>query len=180
MPDITDLIRAEHARLCRLFDALDDTARLAEASGTTGRTPRWAPQATWARIAGLLELHAEAEYEICYFAVFGPGTSQTSNLRQAVSCLNEIHNAVAEAQLQEPGSRSWWRAVAAARRSSLCHITQLEAGPLADFRRRSTPQLREDLGQQWEAFVAAYRRDLTADLRPASSRPGLRMWQQFW
>ena len=180
MTDITDLIPAEHARICRLFGALDDAARLAAPRKTTGHEPQWTVETVWARIAELLGLHAEAEYEICFFAVFGTATSWAADLDEAVACLNDIHDAVTETRLQPPGSRAWWRAVHAARRASERHITELEAGPLADFRRHASPQLRADLGRQWAAFITAVRRDLAADHQPVPELPSLRSWQRLW
>lgn len=180
MTDITDLIPAEHARICRLFNALDDAARLAAAPGSTGHGPQRTLKTVWARIAELLDLHAEAEYEICFFAVFGTDTGWASDLEEAVVCLNDIHQAVAETRLQPPGSRAWWRAVHAARRATGRHISHLEGGPLADLRRRASPRLRADLGRQWAAFIAAVRRDLAADHQPVPELPSLRLWQRLW
>lgn len=180
MTDITDLIPAEHARICRLFNALDDAARLAAAPESTGHGPQWTLKTVWARIAELLDLHAEAEYEICFFAVFGCDTDWAAALDDAVACLNDIHQAVAETRLQPPGSRAWWRAVNATRRASERHIFQLEGSALADFRRRASPRLRDDLGRQWAAFIAAVRRDLAADHQPVPELPSLRLWQRLW
>lgn len=180
MADITDLIPAEHARICRLFGALDDAARLVAAPPSTGPSPQWMLETVWARLEGLLELHAETEYEICYFVVFGCDTGWASDLDDAVACLNDIHSAVAEARLLPPGSRAWWRAVNAARWATDCHISQLESGALADFRRRASTRLRDDLGRQWMAFVAALRRDLAADHQQLPQTAALRLWQRLW
>ena len=179
MADITDLILGEHARICRLFGALDDAARLAAAPGTTGGSPQWTLPTVWAMLAGLLDVHAETEYEICYFAVFGRDTDWAGQLSDAVAGLNDIHNAVAEARLLSSGSRAWWRAVNAARRASERHISQLEAGALADFRRRAPQRLRDDLGRQWTGFAAALRHDLAADDQPVPQLVSLRLWQRL-
>lgn len=180
MTDITELIAAEHTRICRLFGALDDAARLAAVAGRAGSGPQWTLNMVWARIAGLLDLHAEAEYEICYFTMFGGDTDRASDLDDAVACLNDVHQAVAEARLQDPGSRAWWRAVDAARQATIQHVSLLEDGALADFRQRTHRQLRDDLGRQWVAFIAAFRRDLAADRQPVRQMPWLRMWQRLW
>jgi hypothetical protein len=180
MADITDLIAAEHARICRLFGALDDAARLTADAESTGCCPRWALETVWARLAGLLDLHAEAEYEICYFAVFGRDTDWAGGLDDAVGSLNDIHHAVTEARLLTVGSRAWWRAVDASRQAGARHICQLEAGALADFRRHTSQRFRDDLGRQWMAFVAALRRDLAADDESVPQMPSLRSWQRLW
>ena len=180
MADITDLIPAEHARICRLFSALDDAARLAVAPGNAGGSRQWTLETVWARLAGLLDQHAETEYEICYFAVFGSDTKGAAALDDAVACLNDIHHAIAETRLLPSGSREWWRAVNAARQASERHITQLESGALADFRRCASQRLRNDLGRQWMAFVAALQHDLAADHHPVPQMPSLRLWQRLW
>jgi hypothetical protein len=178
--DVTDLIVAEHARICRLFGALDDAARLAEDPESTGFCPQWAVKTVWARLGELLDLHAEAEYEICYFAMFGCDTDWASDLDDAVASLNDIHDAIAEARLLTVGSQTWWRAVNAARQASAHHISQFETGALADFRRQTAQRLRDDLGRQWMAFIAALRRDLAADHESVPQMPSLRMWQRLW
>jgi hypothetical protein len=178
--DVTDLIVAEHARICRLFGALDDAGRLAAGPGSTAFCPQWGVKTVWARLGELLDLHAEAEYEICFFEMFGCDTDRASDLEDAVAGLNDIHDAVAEARLLTVGSQAWSRAVDAARRATARHIAQFETGALADFRRQTAQRLRDDLGKQWQAFVAALRRDFAADHESMPQMSALRSWQRLW
>lgn len=157
--DVAELIRADHERIRRLFAALDDAARYAAADRAGGRGPDWMLPSMWARIASLLGLHADAEQEICFLAMFGPGRNRMCDLEDAVADLNDLRNAVAEASLQRPGSPAWWRAVNAARRSACDHITVIDDGVLSKFCERCDARFRGDLGQQWKRFVAARRRD---------------------
>lgn len=168
MTDIAELIRADHMRIRRLFTALDDAARFTRAAQAPGSCPDWTLATVWARIAGLLDAHAEAEYEICCFVMFAHGTSRASELADAILGLNDIRCAVAEARLLNSGSRAWWLAISAARRASSDHIAMVEGGPLADFCRRTSRRSRDDLGRQWAAFRTARRRDAAAPDRPSA------------
>lgn len=159
MTDIAELIRADHMRIQRLFTALDDAARFDGSTQARGPRPAWVLATVWARIAGLLDAHAEAEYEICCFAIFGYGTSQAGELADAIADLNDIRMAVADAHLLEARSRPWWLAINAARRAASDHIFMVEDGPLTDFCQRTSRRSRDDLGRQWAAFLTARRRD---------------------
>lgn len=157
--DIAELIRADHTRIQRLFTALDDAARLDGSTQARGPRPAWVLATVWARIAGLLDAHAEAEYEICCFAIFGYGTSRAGELADAIADLNDIRMAIADAHLLEARRRPWRLAVNAARRATSDHIFMVEDGPLTDFCQRTSRQSRDDLGRQWAAFLTARRRD---------------------
>lgn len=160
MADIIELILADHRRLRRLVTALGDATRNGEDPGATCM-----PAAVWDRLAGLLELHAEAEEEICYLSMFGPGQDAAARMQDAIADHDDIREAVAEARLHPPGSAAWWRAVTAARRASSDHIAREERGALAAFGRRSTPALRDELGRQWAPFITARTRDAIPDGR---------------
>jgi hypothetical protein len=156
--DVGELIVADHERIGRLFGALDDAARYA-AGGDGGRGgPDWMLAAIWVRIATLLGLHADAEQEICFMAMFSR-RDRHSELEDAIGDLNDLRDAVAETRLHDVGSPAWWRAVNAARRSICDHISAIEQGALAEFRDRSEPQFRRHLGNQWKGFIAARHRD---------------------
>jgi hypothetical protein len=157
--DVTELIRADHERIRRLFAALDDAARYEAADWAGGRGPAWMLPSMWARIASLIGLHADAEQEICFLPMFGPGRDRVCDLEAAVADLNDLRDAVAEAALQHPGSPAWWRAVNAARRSAYDHIAVIDDGVVSKFRERCDMRLRDDLGRQWKRFIAARRRD---------------------
>ncbi|MGH3411189.1 MAG: hemerythrin domain-containing protein [Streptosporangiaceae bacterium] len=172
MADVVDLILAGHARVRRLFAVLEDAARLGEQPGA-----REMLSEAWARLDGLLELHADAEEEICYPALFGHGPHATADIHAAIAGHDDIREAVAEARRHDVGSLAWWRAVSTAGRISGEHREVLERGVLADFRRRADQGLRDDLGRRWAAFIAARSRD--ARVRrpgpPGSRRPPARV-----
>lgn len=169
MTDVTDLMQADHVRICRLFDALADAARSTRGAGGAS-CPEWTVSAIWSRIADLLDLHTEAEYEICYFLMFGHGTDRADELSDAIGDLNDIRQAVAEARLHDPGCRMWWLAVNAARRTTSTHVSVIESGVLAEFRGGTSRRMRDDLGRQWAGFIAARRRDAAAP--DHTSQPG--------
>ncbi|MGH3254249.1 MAG: hemerythrin domain-containing protein [Streptosporangiaceae bacterium] len=152
--DVIDLILADHARLRRLFAVLEDAARYGEQPGARAMLSE-----AWARLAGLLELHAGAEEEICYLALFGQGAQAAAELQDALADHGGIREAVHEAGLHEVGDRAWWRAVTAAVRASSDHLASEEQGVLADFRRHAPLGLRDALGRQWVAFTIARTRD---------------------
>ena len=125
----------------------------------------------WSRLAGLLELHAEAEEEICYPAVFGPGPDAAAQMQDAIADHDDIREAIAEARLHAVGSPAWWRAAATAVRAGRDHVAQEERGVLAAFGRRAAPELRTELGLQWAAFTAARAGDAVPDhAHPRPSR----------
>ncbi|MGI8445611.1 MAG: hemerythrin domain-containing protein [Streptosporangiaceae bacterium] len=101
MADIVDLILADHARMRGLFAALDGAAGREEHPGTPGM-----PSQAWARLTGLLELHAVAEEKICYPALFGYRQHTSAELNAAIADHNEIREAVHEARLLDAGSEA--------------------------------------------------------------------------
>jgi hypothetical protein len=147
MTDIVDLIRADHERIRAL------SARLSDGGSDSSSQ-------LWASLADLLELHLDAEEEICFLALFGRGANEARELARAVD--DEIREAVREARLHPAGSRPWRLAVDAACRAAADHVGDLESGALARFGRQAPPQAREALGRQWQAFVSG-REDDPAD-----------------
>ncbi len=170
MTDVTELIIGDHERIRRLLTVLDDGARYLAGDGRA--CPDWMLPAIWARLATLLTLHADAEQEICFLAMYRGRRDGIREFTEAVALLNDVREAVAEARLFRPGDPAWWRAVEAARRSICDHIfaTEAGAGVLADFRSRSGAELRRELGRQWIAFVAARRRDGEAESHTGATR----------
>lgn len=154
MADIVQLIQADHQRICALLDALDDLMRHGGAAGGTASL-----FLAWRQLRGLLDLHTEAEEEICFIALFGRSTEAAAQLREAIADHQDIREAVREADLQPLGSAGWRRPVTALRRSASQHIVREEQGPLAAFADTAAPGLREELGRQWLSFVEARVRD---------------------
>jgi hypothetical protein len=157
MADIIELILADHERIRRLLRALDDAARYGEDTGAN-----WVLAPVWRRLAGLLELHADAGEEICYLALFGPGQDAAAQMQDAIADHDDIREAVAEARLHPAGSAAWWRAVTAAQQASSDHIARQERGVLAAFGRRAAPALRTELARQWATFITSRTRDGSA------------------
>jgi hypothetical protein len=146
--DVTGLIADDHARILRLFTALDDLARAPQ--------PHTRPAglaSTWDRLAGLLELHIQAEEQICHPALL-PVLTRDGLLHALATHDDAIRDAIAQAWPHQPGSIPWWRAVTDARAATHQHI---RAGtqhllPLlghADAKRRSA------LGQRWATYTGA-------------------------
>jgi Hemerythrin HHE cation binding domain len=76
MADIIEVILADHKRIRRMLGALDDAASYGE-----DPCAGWMLAPVWCRLADLLELHAEAEEEICYLALFGQGRPRPRRCR---------------------------------------------------------------------------------------------------
>ncbi len=116
----------------------------------------------WRRLAGVLDIHAEAEQEIWFPALFGHSHEQDAQIREAIADHDDIREAAREAALHPVASAAWSRAVVAVLRLTPDHIAREENGPLAIFARRAAPELRHELGRQWAAFTAARIRDTPA------------------
>jgi hypothetical protein len=153
--DVIDLIMADHRRIRRLRAALSDTVRCASDFG-----PRWAPDQVWHLLTGLLITHFQAEEEICYLPMFGPGPEAAERRHEAVADHDDIREAIGEASLQRPGSALWWHAVRAALSAVIDHLDREESGVLADCLSRLTMSQRLALGHQWVVFTAASAQDV--------------------
>jgi hypothetical protein len=160
MPDVIDLILADHRRIQRLQAGLRTAARLC------GREPGWVLPRTWDGLAEVIETHIAAEEEICWPAVCAAWPPGLAHLREVTADGEDIHEAIAEAALQSPGSPGWWRAVNDALRVCSSHLDRDQCGLLADLAGRAGPALRDRLGRQWLAFLSARRSDEAASLRP--------------
>ncbi len=160
--DIVELIRADHRRIRRLREALNDAARWGDDSGYA-----WMLAYVWRRLADLLEAHARAEEEICYLPMFGSGPRAAGRMREAIADHDDVRAAISEASLQPVGSALWWRAVRDALSASARHLDRDERGGLA--RCELTASQRRELGRQWLGFIAAWRKD--AELRPVNVLP---------
>lgn len=125
--DVIELIMADHRRIRRLRGALHDAARY---NGDSG--PDWMLAAAWQRLADLLEAHTQAEEEICYLPMFGPGPQATERRREAIADHDDIREAIREASLHRVGSALWWRPVRAVLAASAEHLDREERGVLAD------------------------------------------------
>jgi hypothetical protein len=150
--DVTELILHDHDDQRRMFAILDETdpadhRKLA---------------AVWARLAILLEVHADAEEQLFYPRLLDVGhgaggeKGATSETKDAIHDHNEIRNAVRDVQKHEVSSEAWWAAVIEARTANSNHMAEEERGALADFRRNASLTARHDLGVEFAAFEAEH------------------------
>ncbi len=159
---------ADHRRIRRLRETLDHAVR----RGDEYRSD-WVLAHAWQRLADLLETHTRAEEEICYLSMFA-GPQAAEQRREAIADHGDIREAVGEASLQRAGSALWWRAVRSALATTVDHLDREERGVLADCRPGLTITRRRELGRQWLAYTAAWRRDAAGDADvPGYSVPGL-------
>ncbi len=156
MDDLVGLIRGEHARICRLFEELeeaaDNPARLAE---------------LWAELRVTLLAHLGAFEEIFFLPLLGAVADRLLSMRQLNDQKLEILDAVAEARLQRTGSPLWWLSVRAARVVANQHIRSVETGGLPRFGQQTPEWARRQLVQQWNQFMADISSDPSEGLCPA-------------
>jgi hypothetical protein len=172
--DVAEVILADHRRIGRLFAAFDDVARdVSDRRRWRDASPERALNQVWSRIATFLDLHADAEQEVCYLVMFAQSPDAGRQAREAVTGLDSIRESLRQARNHDTGSQAWWRAVCAARRTSGQHREAIERGALADFRRHTDQRLRDDLGRQWDKFTAS-RGDLLTKTMPQRGRSRIR------
>jgi len=149
--EICELIFAEHARILRLFGALDGLVRRGEPAVT-----RLALDQIWTRLASLLEVHTRAEEEVCFPLVFGGSTFALGSVEAATADHDTLREAVAEARLLDVGSPRWWQVIAAAHAACTKHFASEERGPLAQVCASVPPETSKILVRRWTAFTAAH------------------------
>ncbi len=154
--DVIELVLADHRRIRRLSQALENGARWTARSG-----PGWVPAHVWQRLAELIQAHTLAEEEICYLPASRLGPHATAHARELAADHDDIREAIAEAALQPAGSPPWWRAVTAVQAAIPLHLDQEERGVFASLRRQLTTGRRFELGRQWTDFTAAWTLDAT-------------------
>lgn len=145
--DITQLILDDHAQQRQLFALIDQI----EAANTR------ALGAVWAHLRALLDAHALAEERFFYPELLkmgrgADGEDATEETRDAIKDHNEIRDAAAKVEQQQPGSKDWFAAVAAANRANSDHMAEEERQGLADFRRNAALDLRHRLGVEFLQF----------------------------
>lgn len=140
MADITQLILDDHDTFRRKFAALDD------AEGSEELRVVWEP------LAALLDLHAEAEEAILYPQLLRRGEDAEDETLDAIGDHNDIRDGVHEAARHLIGSSAWWDGVRRARMANSEHMAEEEDEALADFRRNTPPEIRDELGRQFCEF----------------------------
>lgn len=158
--DVIELVLADHRRIRRLCQALDDAVLWTARSGAS-----WAPAHVWQRLAGLIEVHTLAEEEIWYPPASRSGPRATADIREMAAAHDDIREVIAEAALQPAGSALWWRAVRTVQAGICPHLDREERDTLASWQRQLTSSRRLELGRQWTAFTAAWTLD-TAQAAP--------------
>lgn len=148
MPDICDLVLADHETFRRRFAELDDLR--------ASRTHAEELDRAWRPIADLLEVHAAAEEELFYPRLLPRGDDAEEETRDAIRDHNDIRDAVHRADGGRPGSEGWWSAVDDARSTNSDHIAEEERGAIPDFRLHADGDLRERLGVRWLQFHAEH------------------------
>lgn len=150
MPDIVELIHADHVRINELIKELDRA--LAETSPADALSE---PGTIWAALARVLRLHIDAVQEIAYPTLVSSDPNAAAAIMQASEANADIREAVQEARLSLTRSPTWHMAVQAACRAARIHITCEESGPLARYQLQAAPAARDALGRQWVSFVRA-------------------------
>jgi Hemerythrin HHE cation binding domain len=150
--DVVELIMADHRRIRRLREALDDAVRRDVASGSA-----WTLGHVWERFTDLLEAHTRAEEEICYLLMYDSTPDPAKWRRAAVADHDDIREALGEAALQPAGSAPWWAAARAVLAINAGHLDREERDILDCWLPRLTMSRRHELGHQWQAFVSAWR-----------------------
>jgi hypothetical protein len=145
--DLVELLRGDHARICRLFAELAGLAE--DPAALAGR---------WTELAEVLLAHVGAYEEIFQLPLrrMVPGSLPGTEDFDAGKL--DIREAVAEARLQPTGPAQWWLAVRAAQVAADRHISSVEAARLPRFAQQVPASARRELGLQWKRYMA-YRDD---------------------
>ncbi|AXH96468.1 hemerythrin domain-containing protein [Ornithinimicrobium avium] len=152
--DITEVILHQHAEQRRMFGMLQEFPR----DDTEGLA------AVWERLQILLETHAEAEERYFYPELLRLGTgagdaaSAEEEVQDAVKDHNDIREAIRQVTDAEPGSDAWWTAVTDCDLHNSEHMAEEERQDLADFRQRTSLQLRHEIAVaflRYESLKAA-------------------------
>jgi hemerythrin superfamily protein len=157
--DIAELIMADHRRIRRLCSAVYDAAR---PGGHPD--PDWMLGHVWQRLADLLIAHTQAEEETCYASIRVDGRA-----RDPIADHEDIRKLIGEASLHPVGSAPWWHVVSTVIEISTEHHEREERDILPRYVKSLALSRRKELGRQWCAFMATWRRD--APLRTVRQLP---------
>ncbi|HET9254233.1 MAG TPA: hemerythrin domain-containing protein [Pseudonocardiaceae bacterium] len=141
---MTQLILDDHDTFRRKFAALDEA-----------KTPERL-RALWEPLAALLELHAAAEEAIFYPQLLRRGDDAQDETVDAIGDHNDIRDGVRAAGQHPIGHPQWWEGVWRARRANSEHMAEEEDDALADFRRNTSPGLRDELGRRFLEFKSSH------------------------
>jgi hypothetical protein len=147
--EIGELIVAEHARILRLFRALDDLARRGDAG-----VARLGLAQVWTRLASLLEVHTRAEEEICFPLVLGSGACTLACMEAATAEHDDIRETIAETRRLDVGSARWWQLISTIHAACTEHFASEERGALTRFFGSLPLATSKALVRQWAEFAA--------------------------
>jgi len=150
MPDITNLILADHEWFREQFARLDYLqARV--------RVKAEQLQSVWRPLADKLDVHAYIEEKIFYPQLLKRGVDDPEGeTLDAIGDHNDIRDGVRDADAATLGSDEWWAAVGRTRQANDDHMGEEEREGLSDFRRHAPAGLREALGRQYGEFMAQH------------------------
>lgn len=131
MADITEVIAAHDASIARWQATFTQLAR-----DDGGPASGQARAAAWAELAVLIELHLDAEDEICGPALCRAGPSGPDRVRGMREAHDEVREIIREARLQPAGSPPWQQLTAAALAAWASLPGRGEHGILDDLRPR--------------------------------------------
>ena len=131
MAGIIEVILADHKRIRRPLRALDDAAHYGEDPNAG-----WMLAPVWCRLADLLELHAEAEEEICYLALFGQDRTRPRRCRTRSPTMTTSARTYGK-RLHAARFCDLVARVASALRASSDHVAREERDALAASGRRA-------------------------------------------
>ena len=147
--DITELILSDHQEQRRRFAMLDEIDR--EDTATLA--------ALWARLAAMLEVHAEAEELYFYPELLALGKrrdddAEVEETEDAIGDHNDIRDGILEAAKHQVGTEDWWKGVTAAREANDEHMGEEEHEGLAEFRAHVDLETRHRIAVTFARFEA--------------------------
>jgi hypothetical protein len=132
----------------------------------------------WQRLADLLVAHTQAEEQTCYAYVPGAGlratgraagSLATGRMRDPIAAHEDIREFIGAASRHPAGSAPWWHAVSTVIEVSTEHHEREERDILPRYVASLGLSRRKELGRQWCAFMATWKRD--SPLAPAQQAP---------
>jgi hypothetical protein len=172
MAGIIGVILADHKRIRRMVGALDDAASYGE-----DPCAGWMLAPVWRRLADLLELHAEAEEEICYLALSGQGRPRPRRCRTRSPTMTTSARRYGKRICTPPVLRSGGERSPPPRGPA---VTMLPVSSAVPWRLSAAAPPRRcamSFARQWAVFIAVRTRDATPETRirdrlAGQARPG--------
>jgi hypothetical protein len=106
--------------------------------------------------------HTRAEEETFYLPVVKSGLLAAEQMRDSIADHDDIRAVIGEASRQSVGSAPWWRSARTVLAVSTEHFEREERDVLPDCLPGLSMNQRKELGRQWCAFIAVWRREAHA------------------